>query len=154
MAKERKPKERKAPIYFITTLRFGYKYLDPKRNADGYFHSYEKRTSPEQKEYFTIISSRTWSWHRKFKTAEECVLRDCTFMSENEYTYAVIEEIYEGCCWGMKGPQEWWFKWEGDWDTGGYKPDQKPEDYERVVCFLNRVKGKVEPDPNRVSDSR
>lgn len=141
-------KERKPPIYFITVLRFGNMYQSPKRHKDGTFHSYRKRTAKNQKEYFTILSSRTWSWHTNFEDAERCVLNNITDIAEFEYTYAVIEEVYEGYCWGMKIPKEWWFKWEGTWEDGGYKPDKKPEDYGHVVCFLDRLTGKVSPDPS------
>jgi hypothetical protein len=140
-------------IYVVTTIRFGYKYADRERHEDGYYHSYEKRMSPDQKKYLTIVRSRTWGWYERFEDAAKCVENNWGDIYEREYNYALIEKVAEGVLMGVDLPEEHWFQWEGDCDTGGYKPYNKPEEYDCVVCFMDRITGSVRPDVTRAEDS-
>lgn len=135
-----KPEKEPPKIYIITSIDFGYKYINKRRSRDGIFRSYLKRTSPSQEKYFTIKHSRTWGWFTDFKTAEESVLENWGDIFEGEFTYAVIEEVPEGTVTNCP-TEEYWYKWEGPWPItdkgkiGRYKPAKKPKQYEHVVSF-------------------
>jgi len=128
-------------VYVVTTLSFGYRYLNQKRSADGKFHSYRKRTSPSQKKIFRITNSRTWGWYSDLKSAQKCIEGNYCDIYEGRYNHAVIEEIAEGVLHGGELPKEWWFKWKGSWKRGGYKPWKKPKEYDQVIGFMDRMKG-------------
>jgi len=140
------------PIYVVTTLRFGFKYADPEMHPDGKYHSYYKRTSEDQKEYYTIVSSRTWGWYKELDDAKECVLHNYGDIAEIEYHYALIEEVKEGVLWGVDIPKEWWYKWEGDWEDGEYQLSKKPDEEKNVICFLDRMKGRITFDRSKAND--
>lgn len=124
-------------IYVITAIEFGFKYANPKRSDDGKYHSYFARTSEDQKEYFTIRNKRTWGWYSDLKTAKESVEMNNADIYEGQYNHAVIEEVAEGILFGGDIPKEWWYKWEGTWEEGGYKPAEKPGEYLGVMGFMN-----------------
>jgi len=127
-------------IYVVTTLRFGYKYINKSRSGDGKYHSYYKRTSPSQRKYFTIVNSRTWGWYKELKDAQQCVEENWGDIYEGEYTAAVIERISEGILHGADIPEEWWYKWKGTWEKGCYKKWKKPKEYDHTICFMDRMK--------------
>lgn len=127
-------------VYIVTTLRFGFRYLNPKRSSDGKYNSYPIRISPEQKKYFTIRSSRTWGWYSDLKGAEECVLNNYADIYEGEYEYALVEKAAEGILYGGEESEEHWYKWEGSWDKGGYKACDKPKEYGGVIHFMDQFK--------------
>jgi hypothetical protein len=129
-------------VYVVTTMRFGYKWFNKTRSKDGYYHSYYKQTSPNQEKYFSTLSHRTWGWYSKLKDAQECVNLNSCDIYEGEYNYAVIEEISEGVLQGGEIPKEWWYKWEGDWETGKYKPCEKPKEYEGYIVFMDQINRK------------
>jgi hypothetical protein len=87
-------------VYVLTTLKFGFRYLNPKSSSDGKYYSFPIRISPEQREYFTITGSRTWGWYSEFADAEECVLNNFTDIYEGDYEYALIEKAAEGVLYG------------------------------------------------------
>ena len=123
-------------IYVVTTVRFGYKWSSKRRNADGIYHSYRKQTHPNQHKHFTIIDKRTWGWFSELKDAKRAIKENWADMYEGDYEYAVIEKTAEGILHGGRLPREWWFKWEGSWEKGGYKPgDFKPQEYHNVIGF-------------------
>lgn len=125
-------KEKK--IYIITTIRFGFKYANSRRSRDGIFRSYRKRISKSQTKYLTIISDRTWGWFTKLATAKKCVEENWGDIYEGEYFAAVIEEVPEGVVINIP-TNEWWYKWEGSWEKGRYKPWKKPKAYKNIVGF-------------------
>ncbi len=130
-------KQRKKPpeIHIVTTIQFGYMFLNKERSADGIFHSYRKRLSETQRKYFTLIESVTWGWYSDFKTAEKSVLENWGDIFEGNLSYAVIETVSEGI---TNLPKETWYKWRGPLQgkTGGYKPGaKKPKKYERTAKF-------------------
>jgi hypothetical protein len=127
-------------IYVVTTLQFGFKYINRKRSGDGKYHSYEKRISPSQKEYFTIVRERTWGWYSTLDKAKEAVEKNYGDMYENDYNYAVIERTPEGILWGGDIPKEWWYKWQGSWEKGKYVPWKKPSEYDTVIGFMSRIR--------------
>jgi hypothetical protein len=127
------------PIYVVTTMRFGFKFANSKRSADGLFHSYEKRTSPNQKQFFTTLRERTWGWYASLETAKQSVEENLADIYEGEYDCALIEEIHEGVLYGAEISKEWWYKWKGSWEKGGYKPWKKPKEYDNVTGFMNRI---------------
>jgi hypothetical protein len=136
MATNSKPKV----IYVVTTMTFGVKYLNSRKSADGYFHSYEKRTSKKQKEFFSILRERTWGWYASLEEAEQSVLKNWTDLNEcGYYEHALIEEIQEGVLYGGATPKEWWFCWKGSFEKGGYKPTNKPKEYSNIIGFMGRV---------------
>ena len=138
--KKKQIKRKSKEVYVITTLRFGYKYSNQKRSADGIYHSFYKRTSPSQKRYFTITRIRTWGWFSDLKTAQECVKENWADIYEGEYDRAVIEKVEEGIINLAGEPKEWWYKWVGSWKKGGYKPWKKPPEYDNIIGFMNRMK--------------
>ena len=129
-------------IYVITTLRFGYKYANMKRSGDGKYHSFEKRTSPSQRKYFTITRGRTWGWYKSLKDAQECVKQNWGDIYEGEYSYAVIEKISEGVLHGMDIPVEWWYKWHGSWQRGKFKEWKKPDENLGINLIKEAIFGK------------
>jgi len=127
-------------IYAISTMRFGFKYMNDRRSADGYYHSYEKRTSSNQKQYFSILRERTWGWYSSLKNAQKCIEENWGDIFEGSYDYALIEEIPEGVLFGGAIPKEWWFKWKGTCKKGKYILSKKPKEYDTVVCFAGRLR--------------
>lgn len=128
-------------IYVITTMQFGMKYLNKNRSADGYYHSYEKRLSESQREYFTIIRKRTWGWYSKLDDARDCVAGNITDIhEEGYYQYALIEGISEGVLYGGNSPIEYWYKWNGNNKYGWYKPTKKPKKYENIIGFMDQIR--------------
>lgn len=123
-------------IYLVTALCFGYKYSNKKRSKDGIYHSYLKRTSPSQREYFTIINKRTFYWFSTLVDAQKCIKRNYYDMCEAvSFPEAVIEEVFEGGGVYDVPRKEWWYKWKGSYKKGGYKPWKKPKEYHNVVGF-------------------
>jgi len=121
-------------IYTITAMKFGLKYSNTNRSKDGYFHSFERRTSPTQKKHFTIIRKRTWGWFDSLKNAQKAVSADGNFILENMYfPEVVIEKIANGFLFDI--PKEWWYKWQGTEKKGKYKPWKKPKQYKNVIGF-------------------
>lgn len=131
---------KKKPIYTVTTLQFGFKYGNNKRSKDGVFHSFLKRTSPSQRKYFTITNKRTWGWYSKLEDAQKCVEENWADIYEGSYGYAVIEEVHEGILHGANTPREWWYKWQGSWEKGKYKPWNKPKEYDGIIFFMSRIR--------------
>lgn len=127
-------------IYVVTSITFGFKYSNKTRSGDGKFHSYLKRTSPSQSKYFTIIEDRTWGWYADLKTAKQSVLENWCDIHETMYDHVVIEEIPETVIYGGELPKEWWYKWHGSCEKGGYKPWKKPKEYNNIIGFMNRMK--------------
>ena len=125
----------KDKIYVVTTMHIGFKYGDKEPHADGKYYSYEVRTSPDQKKYFTIINDRTWGWYNKFEDAEKCVVENWADIYEGEFNYAVIEEKKEGILMFDNNDSEHWYKWEGTWEEGKYVPCNKPEEFSNIVGF-------------------
>lgn len=109
-------------------------YADKKRGKDGIYHSYRKRTKKDQKEYFTIVERRTWGWVHDFKTADECIRTNMCDLYEGCYNMIVIEKVPEHLVVNVPA-KEWWYKWEGTWEEGGYVPSEKPEEYHNIVSF-------------------
>jgi len=136
----KKPKKKLPIIYIITSINFGYKYINKRRSRDGIFRSYLKRTSPSQEKYFTIKNRRTWGWFTSFKKAEQSVLENWGDIFEGEFGWAVIEKVEEGTVINVP-TKETWYKWEGPWPMtdkgkiGGYKPAKKPKKYEGIIGF-------------------
>jgi len=120
-------------IYVVTTIEFGYKYGDTERHEDGLYHSYGFRTSPDQEKIFTKKRSSTWGWFDKLEDAQESVRENWGDMYEGCYNYAVIEEVGKGIL--NHGMKEWWYKWKGSWEQGGYKKSKKPKQYSNVIGF-------------------
>jgi len=147
------PQRKRQHIYVLTCLRFGHKYLDKQRKDDGLYHSYIKRTSPDQKEYFTIISSRTRGWFADLESAKECVENNDADIHEEEFDYALIEKIADGVMFGFEVPEEHWYRWEEvPLRDGQYISCEKPKEYDRVCFFMDRIKGRTESNPNQVDD--
>lgn len=134
MNKKKKDEPKEKIIYIITTLRFGYKYGNKGRSKDGIYRSYLKRTSKSQEKFFTIIRSRTWGWYYDLAIAKKCVEENWGDMYENDYFEAVIEEVPEGSVTNIP-TKEFWYKWKGSWEKGGYKSWKKPKKYEGIVGF-------------------
>lgn len=128
-------------IYVVTTIRFGYKYINAKRSADGKYHSYEKRSSPKQSKYYTMIRRRTWGWFKSLGEARTAVENNWGDIYEGEYEYAVIEKVTDGILHGGELSLEYWYKWHGSWRKGRFKPWKKPKQYTNIVGFMDRMKG-------------
>ena len=55
---------------------------------------------------------------------------------ETTYRYAVIVTVFPDVLYGgvMEDEYaEYWYIWEGDYQTGRYVPSEKPEEYQRAV---------------------
>jgi hypothetical protein len=129
------------PIFVITTMKFGYKYGSNTRSKDGTYHSFYKRTSPNQRKYFTIVRERTWGWYPTIEQAKEAVEHNFADLYEDGYyPQAVIEEMHAGVLHGCVTPREWWYQWKGSPEKGAYKPWQKPKEYDKVIGFMNRMR--------------
>jgi len=126
-------------VYVVTTLRFGFMYLNDKQSLDGKYHSFGKRTAKTQKKYFTITSERTWGWYSTLAKAKEAIEHNYGDMYENEYEWAVIEGLAEGILCGGRMPKECWYKWQGTCEKGRYKPWRKPKQYDNVIGFMSRI---------------
>ena len=138
-------------IYTTTGIRFGMKYINKNKSGDGLYHSYRKRLSKSQKEYFTIISSRTWGWFPNLKEAQQAVDGNYGDMYEGEFSTLVIEEVPDGVMGIPKN--EWWYEWEGTWEEGKYILSKKPEDYENVVSFWE-IKREINRPPGYVVEKK
>jgi len=128
-------------IYVVTTLRFGYKYINPNRSGDGKYHSFEKRTSPKQRRYFTIIKHRTWGWFKNLGQARTAIENNWGDIYEGEYNYAVIEKVTDGILHSGELSLEYWYKWHGSWRKGKYKRWKKPKRYDNIIGFMTRMQG-------------
>lgn len=127
-------------IYVITTMNIGFKYGNPTASKDGIYHSYRKRTSPNQKKYLTIISKRTWGWYPDIEQAKEALEKNYGDLYEGEYQYGVIEEVPMGVMWGGGETKEWWYKWKGSWEKGKFQSCEKPDEYKNIICFMERTR--------------
>ena len=125
--------EKEKKIFMITTMYFGYEYGNQRRSKDGIYRSYQKRTSKNQRKYFSLIRKRTWGWLSSLKEAKKCIRENWGDLYEGEYSYAVIEEVAEGIL--IMPGREWWYQWEGTWEKGKYKQGKKPKEYEGVCGF-------------------
>jgi len=74
--------------------------------------------------------------------AQENIEHNSADMYEGSYDCAVIEEMPEGVLCGGDIPREWWYKWRGSWEKGGYKPWKKPKEYENIIGFMHRINRK------------
>jgi hypothetical protein len=130
--------KRANPIYVITTIQFGYKYINNKKSGDGKYHSFEKRTNQTQSKYFTIVRDRTWGWYTKLEYAQDAIkINACDIYEDGYYSHAVIEEMEEGI---LAYPiKETWYKWKGSIRKGGYKPGRKPREFKNIAGFMDRI---------------
>lgn len=102
-------------LYTITTIQPG--------NSDKPEEKYGHRRTPG------VCSS--------LKTAKLLVEKNAGDIFETTNELAVIEKIYVNCVYPIveKGRTQWWYRWEGDYDTGKYVPCQTPEIYKRSIGF-------------------
>lgn len=102
-------------LYTVTTVTSGYS------NSD--------------KDCFT--SKRTPVICSTFEKARGVIDRNDADIHEGSYTYAVIERIVPDWIYPeTQGDyQQWWFKWEGNLETGKYEPCPAPPEYARIIGF-------------------
>lgn len=103
-------------LYVVTTIVDGY----PSKESE----KYGGKRSP-------VICS-------VLERAVQIVEHNLGDIHETDYTYAVIETIEADVLYGgfSKGMKEWWYKWEGDRDTGKYVSCEKPEEYRKPVNIV------------------
>lgn len=78
------------------------------------------------------FGARTVGWYKKYKKAEECVLKNFGDIYEcGYYPYAVIEEVEEGLY--PYNENTWWFAW--DQDKKAYLPIEKPEKLKNICNY-------------------
>jgi hypothetical protein len=101
-------------LYTVTTIRetpaigrTGKEYMKTDTRCVGVFSSLEK--------------------------AKEIVEENIGDVFEYCYTWAVIEIIAVDYLYGGFDREEYWYKWQGDGETGTYISIEKPEDWKNVV---------------------
>lgn len=101
-------------IYLVTTIHIG----DP----------------ASQHGWLIIEDKRRVGWYPKLEGATEAVkYNDLDIYEMGSYDHCLIEEVVNGLY--PTCPKEWWFRWEGDIESGGYKPVSKPHGLENTVNF-------------------
>ena len=82
----------------------------------------------------TTKRSRIVGWYPELKDAKLIPELNCGDVYEvGHYPWIVIEEVEPGLYPDIIN--ELWFKWEGDVETGIYKPTDKPKEFDSVVNF-------------------
>lgn len=66
-----------------------------------------------------------------------CIEENWCDIFETSYDYAIIEKIRLNMIYPQtdKGFEEYWYKWEGDYETGNYNPISKPAELKNVLGF-------------------
>ena len=78
--------------------------------------------------------NRMVAWYPTLFDAQSCIEQNWGDIYERgHYNHAVIEETLSGLYPYVK--EEYWYKWEGSEEEGGYLPCHKPEDFKCVVNF-------------------
>ncbi len=68
--------------------------------------------------------------------AKDVIERNVGDIFETTYRYAVITTIFPDVLYSYRGQEEYkeyWYVWEGDYETGKYVPCEKPKEYEKIV---------------------
>lgn len=82
------------------------------------------------------LSTRSWGWFPDKERAIAAVLSNEGDLYERGwYPLIVIEEMEPGIIPLACDDKRWWFVWEGDCETGAYRPTLCPTEYEGVVNF-------------------
>lgn len=85
--------------------------------------------------------TRTWGVFDKFELACETVEMNDGDIFENSYMFAVVEAIACNCIFGAvaldegEEPEQYWYVWVGDPQTGRYCPIQRPAMFDGVINF-------------------
>jgi hypothetical protein len=102
------------PIYLVTTVHIG----DPVCQND----------------FLVLKRKRRVGWYPTFEEAVRAVTSNvCDIYEMGHYDHCFIEEVEPGVypiCEHI-----WFFKWEGDFETGRYLPVDRPEGLESIVNF-------------------
>ena len=83
---------------------------------------------------FLVHRGRSVGWYEDLEGAKKAVENiACDIYDAGHYDHCIIEEMLPGlyAC----APKEWWYRWEGDVERGGYKPTTKPKGLENIVNF-------------------
>jgi hypothetical protein len=103
-------------LYTITTIREGIRQL---REDNSWFETEDRRCIAIC-DYLDI--------------AEDFVKNNYGDMYERGYyPFAVIEAVETNCMYGGFDRAEYWYQWEGDVETGGYKLILKPEKWHNII---------------------
>ncbi len=78
--------------------------------------------------------TRIVGWFPSFYDAKGEVLNNSCDIYEGCYRFCIIEKIRPGL-YPCPPENEWWFRWEGSWDEGGYKKVKKPQFFDKTVNF-------------------
>lgn len=110
---------------------------DPVEDPEGIKRLYTVTTIASGPAYG---GTRTWGVFDKFELACETVEINDGDIFENSYMFAVVEAIACNCIFGgvplSDGePEQYWFVWEGDPETGGYRSIQRPAMFDGVINF-------------------
>jgi hypothetical protein len=80
--------------------------------------------------------TRTWGWFPDKERAFAAVLNNEGDLYEyGWFPLIVVEEMEPGIMPLLCHDKRWWFAWQGDCETGGYRPAPCPTEYEGVVNF-------------------
>jgi len=83
---------------------------------------------------FGVSGSRTVGYFRTLQEAKDCIAQNWGDIYEDGYyPYAVIEGVEPGLY--PTTLDSIWYKWEGDFETGGYKTIEKPLELKSVINF-------------------
>lgn len=82
------------------------------------------------------LGSRRWGWFPDKEQAFASVQRNDGDLYEcGYYPFIVVEEMLPGILPIAFHDKRWWFVWEGDYATGGYRTTPCPTKYENVIGF-------------------
>lgn len=82
------------------------------------------------------LDTRRWGWYPDKEQAIAAVLRnDGDLYEHGHYPFIVVEELKPGIMPFAGEDRRWWYVWEGDYETGGYRPTPCPTKYEYVIGF-------------------
>ena len=90
-------------------------------------YEYKKK----MKEYESRGGCRCFGWFSSLKQAKEAVEKNHGDIHEYSYLYVVIEKNSDG--FRFEIPTEWWYKWNGTHERGGYIPIDKPKEIQQTI---------------------
>lgn len=70
-----------------------------------------------------------------FEVAREIVERNAGDIFETSYRLAVIEAVVPNQLYGGTLDEQYWYRWDGPYETGRYVPVERPSAYEGTVGF-------------------
>jgi hypothetical protein len=83
---------------------------------------------------FEVSGTRIVGYFRTLQEAKDCVAKNSSnFYKDGCYPYVVIEGAEPGLYPATL--DSIWYKWEGNFETGGYKIVEKPSELKSIINF-------------------